>query len=237
MNFDYLWEGGPVLAQSENFRYGTDSILLGNFIPVRGAKRAIDLGCASGVLSMLMLSRSDTISVTGLEINEEAAALAKENMARNGFSGRCEIVNGDIRSVRELFRAGSFDVVVSNPPYFPVRSGGVSPKTGRAEARGEVACTLEDLCAAAAYLCRWDGRFCLVHRPERLAELFAAMTGHGIEPKRLRFVCHRADAAPSLVLTEGRRGGKPGVAVEPMLIITDPDGQDTDEIKRIYHRI
>ena len=236
MNCDYLWEGGPEFVQSENFRFGTDSVLLGHFIPVKGVKRAIDLGCASGVLSLLMLSRSDTVSVTGLEINRDAAALAKENMARNGFEKRCEVVSGDIRAVREMFRAGSFDLVVSNPPYFPTSRGDVSPKAGRAEARGEVACTLEELCDAAGFLCRWDGRFCLVYRPERLVELFAAMNGHGIEPKRIRFVSHRINAVPSLVLVEGRRGGNPGLSVEPVLLIQNEDGTETEEIKRIYHR-
>ena len=234
--FDYLWQGGPEFAQSEHFRFGTDSVLLGNYVNLTGAKRAIDLGCASGVISLLMLSRNETLHVTGLEINEEAAALAGENMAHNGLNQRSTILCGDICKVRGMLPAGAFDVVVSNPPYYAVTTGDVSPDAARAKARGEVACTLDDLCAAAAYLCRWDGKFAVVYRPDRLPELFEAMKRHGIEPKRMRIVCHTVSSLPSLVLVEGRRGGKPGLKFEKVLLLKNPDGSDTEEIKAIYHR-
>lgn len=236
MPFDYLWEGGPQFKQSEHFRYGTDSILLGHFAPVNGVRRAIDLGCGAGVVSLLLLARSASIHVTGLEINSEAAALAEENMAHNGFSNRSTIVRGDIRHPEEAFAAGSFDLVVSNPPYFKTTAGGISPRAGRAEARGETACTLDDLCRAAGLLCRWSGRCAFVYRPERLPELFAAMTSYGIEPKRMRLVSHTAASRPSLVLVEGRRGGNPALQVEPVLILKNEDGSDTAEIRAIYRR-
>ena len=234
--FDYLWEGGPEFAQSKHFRFGTDAVLLGNYMNLTGAKKAIDLGCASGVIALLMLARSRTVHVTGLEINADAADLAAENMAHNNLSDRSSILQGDIRKVRETLPAGSFDVVVSNPPYYALNTGRVSPDADRAAARGEVACTLDDLCAAASYLCRWGGKFAVVYRPDRLAELFTAMTGHGIEPKRMRIVCHDISSVPSLVLVEGIRGGKPGLKLEPVLLLKNPDGTDTEEIKRIYHR-
>lgn len=234
--FDYFWEGGPRFAQSDYFRFGTDSVLLGNFVTVSGAKRGIDLGCASGVISLLLLTRSPRLHMTGVEIDSAGAELASENMAHNSLEERSRIVHADLRDFRKLFSSGSFDLVVSNPPYFSVRSGSVSPDSRRAAARGEIACTLEDLCSAAEYLCRWDGKVAFVHRPERLAEVFDTMKRHGIEPKRLRLVAHTADAVPSLILIEGRRGGNPGLTIEPLLMLRNPDGSDTDEIKRIYHR-
>ena len=126
--------------------------------------------------------------------------------------------------------------MVSNPPYFAAGSGLSAPDPARAAARDERSCTLDALCAAAAYLCRWGGSFALVYRPERLAELFCALNAHGLEPKRLRLVQHRFDAAPNLVLVEARRGGKPGLRVEAPLLLTGPDGGDSEEIKLIYHR-
>lgn len=232
---DYLWEGGPQFRQAENFRYGTDSVLLGNFTSVSGARRGIDLGCASGVITLLLLTRSQKLHMTGLEIDPEAAGTAQENMLRNGYGERSSIVCGDIRNCREFFKAGSFDMVVANPPYFPISAGAVAKDSRRAAARGEVKCTLEDLCCAAEYLCRWDGKFAAVYRPERLPELFAAMTNHGIEPKRMRIVCHDAKSAPSLVLVEGRRGGAPGLKMEKALIMNDSDGKYTEEMRAIYH--
>ena len=236
MNYDYLWEGGPRFAQSEHFRFGTDSVLLGNFVNLAHAKNAVDLGCASGVISLLMLSRNPDVKVTGVEIVQEAALLAEENMRFNNLQERSSILCGDLRAYKDLLQAGTFDVVVSNPPYFPPERGIVSPLRDRAGARGEVHCTLEDICAAAGWLCRWEGRFALVHRPERLPEIFDAMRTSGMEPKRLRMVSHFASSSPSLVLIEARRGGNPGLAVEPQLILKNDDGTDTDEIERIYHR-
>jgi Predicted O-methyltransferase len=174
--------------------------------------------------------------MTGIELDEKAAALAKTNMEHNGLENRSEIICGDIRDHRKLFSAGSFDFVISNPPYFPLCSGVVSPNIRRAAARGEVTCTLEDICAAAEYLCRWDGKLYIVYKPERLVELFACMCEHGIEPKRMRVVSHEPGAVPSLVLVEGRRGGRPGMKLEPGLYLCNPDGTETDEIKTIYHR-
>lgn len=234
--FVELWRGGPVFAQAEHFRLGTDCVLLSDFVNTSGAKRGIDLGCASGAIALLLLARSPKLGMTGLEIMPEASELARENMAANGLSGRCEIVTGDIRRHRELFKSGSFDLVVANPPYFPMGSGYISPDSARAAARGELQCTLEDICSAAAFLCRSGGSFCLVHKPERLSRVFCAMSAAGIEPKRLRLVSHRQGAAPSLVLIEGRRGGRPGLKIEPELILSAPDGLESEEMRRIYHR-
>lgn len=235
--FEQLWPGGPLFAQAEHFKLGTDCVLLADFVKSPGARRGIDLGCASAALGLLLLQRMEKLHMTGLEILDEAAALARENMAANALEERSNIITGDIRKHRELFAAGSFDLVVANPPYFPLGSGKLSEKEGRAGARGEVLCNLEDICTAAAFLLKTGGSFCLVHKPERLAQVFASMSAHGIEPKRLRMVCHRADSAANLVLVEGRRGGKPGLSVEPTLVLREADGSETEEVRRIYHRI
>ena len=235
-DFEPLWPGGPLFCQAEHFRLSTDCVLLADFVNTSSAARGIDLGCASGAIGLLLLSRSPRLHMTGLELLPQAAALAEENMAVNGLSGRSRVVTGDIRQHRLLFPSGSFDLVVANPPYFPLGSGAVSPDAGRAGARGEVNCTLEDICTAAAFLCRTGGSFALVHKPERLSEVLCCMSRHGLEPKRLRLVCHRAELAPNLVLIEGHRGGKPGMKIEPILVLRNADGSETDEVKRIYHR-
>ena len=188
------------------------------------------------LLALLLLCGNERLHMTGLELVPEAAALARENMEKNSLSTRAEIICGDIRRHRELFRSGEFDLVVSNPPYFPLGSGRLSPDKERAAARGETDCTLSDICAAAAFLCRTGGRVCFVHKPERLSELFCAMSARGIEPKRLRLVCHTHNSAPNLVLVEGRRGGNPGLKIESALVLRNPDGTETDEILKIYHR-
>lgn len=234
--FHELWPGGPVFASAEHAPLCTDSVLLADFVPADGTLRGIDLGCGGGILSLLLLARTKTLHMTGLELLPEAAALAGENLERNGLRERGSMLAGDIREIRRSLPAGSFDLAVSNPPYFPLGSGELSPDPARAAARGETSCTLEELCAAAAWLLRSGGRFCLVYRPERLAELFCRMSAAGLEPKRLRLVCARPESAPSLALVEGRRGGKTGLRIEPALILSDGRGGESPEVKRIYHR-
>ena len=234
--FVELWKNGPHFAQSEHFKLGTDSILLADFVNTASRKKGIDLGCGSGILPLLLLCKTEKLHMTGLEINPLAAACAEANLQENGLSPRSQIITGDIRSSRELFASGEFDLVVSNPPYFAEGSGFTSPKADRAAARGEALCTLEDICAAAAYLCRTGGAFFMVHRAERLTDALCLMRKHGLEPKRLRTVSHSAEKDPSLVLIEARRGGNPGIKILPPLFIRNHDGSETAEILKIYHR-
>ena len=220
-DFESLWPGGPVFRQAAHFRLGTDTVLLADFVKAEGRRHGIDLGCASGALMLLLLARAPRLRMTGIELAAEAAERARENMAANGLEGRSEIITGDLRAHRALFAAGS---------------GLVSADPERAAARGELTCTLADICEAASFLCRTGGSVCLVHKPERLSELFCALTAAGIEPKRLRLVCPRPAAAPSLVLVEGRRGGHPGLVIEPPLLLRDTDGAESAELRRIYRR-
>lgn len=172
--------------------------------------------------------------MTGVDVLPEATEAARENMRENGLCERCSIITGDVRACRELFQTGSFDFAVSNPPYFASGSGLVPADTSRASARTETCCALEDVCAAAAYLLRTGGAFFVVYRPERLSELFCTMSERGIEPKRLRLVQLSTTAAPNLVLVEGRRGGRPGLKIEPPLYLKDGEA-DSAEVRRIYH--
>jgi tRNA1Val (adenine37-N6)-methyltransferase len=234
-DYDELWPRGPRF-RAGGFRLCTDSVLLAAFVNTDRVRRCIDLGCGSGILSVLLAEKNADMQIDGVEIQAEAAVLCQENLTENGLDGRCSVTLGDLRQSKSLFPAGGYDLVVSNPPYFPTGSGYEAPDPSRAETRDERNCTLSDLCAAAAWLCRWGGRFALVHRPERLSEVFCAMTAVGMEPKRLRLVQVRAAAAPSLALIEGRRGGRPGLAIEAPLVLCREDGGETDEIKTIYHR-
>lgn len=231
-----LWDGGPRFLQAEHAKIGTDSILLADFVRVSGKKKGLDLGCASGILALLLLALLDGIAMTGLEILPEAAALAKENMARSGFSDRSEMRCGDLRRVKEMFPTGAFDFIVTNPPYFACGSGKLAPQTQRAQARGEVTATLADVLNACAYLLPTGGKLFLCYRPERLSELLCTMSACGIEPKRLRMAAQNARQAPGLVLVEGCRGGRVGLTVEPMLLLRDESGAESAEYRRIYHR-
>ena len=232
----YRWPGGVVLADRPGvFPVGTDAVLLADFTALRPHERLCDLGCGSGVLLLLLLARRPDACGVGVDRLPAAAELARENVARNGMTDRATVLEGDFRALSDVLEAGSFDLVVANPPYFPAGSGAVPPERERAEARTEDA-TLDELCQAAARLLRWGGRFTLCHRPERLADVLCALREHGMEPKRLRWVQHRTGSAPSLVLAEAYRGGKPGLRTMPPLILTNPDGTESAEVRRLYER-
>ncbi len=211
-------------------------MLLADFAAASGARRILDLGCGGGVLTVLLALRAPQARVEGVDVSPEAVALCRRNLAENGLAERCAVLEGDLRAHRELFEAGAYDLVVSNPPYFAAGSGYAAPDEKRAAARDERSCRLEDVVAAARYLTRWGGRFALVHRPERLSEALCALTAAELEPKRLRMVQPRPDASPNLVLIEGRRGGKPGLEILPPLLLEDVSGADSAEVKRIYNR-
>ncbi len=235
-DYEVLWPEGPKLIQAAHFRLGTDCVLLADFVNTTGMKYGIDLGCASGAAMVMLLAKEEKLHMTGLEIVATAAEAARENMKINGFEERSRVVTGDIRESRKLFQAGSFHLVVCNPPYFPKNSGKLPQSENRAAARSELLCSLQECCAAAAFLLQTGGKACFVHRPERLSELFVAMTVAGIEPKRLRTVCKNSVSPPSLVLVEGRRGGRPGVKIEPALYLQNDDGTESREYLQIYHR-
>lgn len=204
---------GPyIYRQSERcFPLGRDTLLLARFATVRPGWRVCDLGCGAGALSLLLLGREPSLPVTGVELDQEDAELARRNLAENGLEG--EIITGDLCQVREYLSAGGFDLVVSNPPYFAQGTG----KSGGA-ARMEERCTLEDLCAAAAFLTKNGGRFALVYRPERLCALMECLRRSGLEPKRLQLVQHSPDKPPSAVLLEAVRQGRPGLEILPTFI-------------------
>lgn len=216
------------------FPPGLDSFLLSSLPRLKPGLRVCDLGCGTGLVSLLLLQRQRDLTVTGLDIQPEAVRLGTLAAAENGLADRLSFLAGDLRE--PVLPAGRFDLAVCNPPYFPPSSGPAPKGTARRTARTEESCTLEDVCRAAARLLRWGGSLCLVHRPERLADLLCALRQAGLEPKRLRLAAPRPEKAPSLVLAEARRGGRPGLTVEPPLILEGPDGSPTAELDRIYFR-
>lgn len=202
---------GPyIYRQSDScFPLGQDSLLLAAFATLRKGERVWDLGCGAGALLLLLAAREPDLTLSGVELSVADSDLARKNLAENKLAGT--ILTGDIREV--ILPVGTASLVVCNPPYFKAGSG-ASGGPARMEEAG-----LRDWCAAAGRLLKNGGRFAVVHRPERLAELFDHMRAVGIEPKRLQLVQHRPDTPPSAVLAEGVRQGRPGLTVLPVQLM------------------
>jgi len=224
-----LWPGGALYAGDP---VGADSLALADFAGKIKAARICDLGCGCGILLLLLGRGRESTELRGVELRTAAAEQARRNARANGMADRCRIVTGDLRAVP--FPAESAELVISNPPYFPAGAGGISPDPDRALMRSETA-DLGQLCAAAAKLLTPGGAFCLVHRTERMAEVFRALSAAGLEPRRLRLMAAGPKSPPWAFLCEARKGAGPGLAVEPTLLQRGEDGRETREYLQICH--
>jgi len=217
-NQDHLWPDGPhFYYDTALFPPTTDSFALGYFARPKRGDAVCDLGCGTGLLGTLLLAREPSLRLVNVEQNADAVALAQRTFAENGWAADFSV--GDLRDAAVLPGAGAMDYCVSNPPYFRSGSGRSADGAARQNAREEAQCMLSDVCAAAARILRWGGSFALVYRPERLTDLLCELRAHGMEPKRLRFVTQAADGSPTLVLAGAKRGGKPGLRIDPPLVI------------------
>lgn len=232
--FELLQNGTKLWYGGEAFPLSTDTVLLADFARIPRGAAVCDLCAGSGALGLLLLDRDPALSVTALELREAPCGLMEQTRRENRLEARFRVLRGDLRRIRTLLPPGSFRQVLCNPPYYPVGSGFAPADEAQAVARTELCCGPADYCGAAAWLLPTGGSFWLVHKPERLAELLCALREAGLEPKRLRPVCPRPEAAPSLLLLRSVKGGKPGLAWLPPLILAKPDGTPSEEYRRIY---
>ncbi len=227
-------KGYKIIQDPDKFCFGMDAVLLSEFASVKPEGRVLDIGTGTGIIPILMEARYGSGQYTGLEIQEESAKMARRSVALNGLEESITIVTGDIKEAEALFEAASFDVITCNPPYMIGQHGLTNPEEPKAIARHEIKCTLEDIISQSARLLVPGGKFYMVHRPFRLAEIISCMTMYRIEPKRMRLVYPYVDKEPNMVLIEGARGGKSRMTVEKPLIVYEKPGVYTREILDIY---
>lgn len=212
------------------FPLSTDSIALSEFARLPKNAQVLDLGSGCATLGILLCAKDPGCHVTGIELNPCAHETAMENASRNGIEDRLESICGDIGNISATVKPGSFSICISNPPYF---SAGPQSKTVPLARRDDL-CSMETLMSAAQWSLRYGGDFFLVHRPERFAELCAQAAAHGLEPKRLRLLRHRADGPVTLVLVQCRKGGKPGLIWEEESLY-EANGTPTAYYSKLYH--
>ncbi len=226
--------GYRIIQNPERFCFGMDAVLLAGFASVKPGGTVLDLGTGTGIIPILLEARTPAARLTGLEIQEESADMARRSVELNALSSKIEIVTGDIKEADRLFPPASFDVITCNPPYMVDSHGLRNPEASKAIARHELLCTLEDVVRQTALLLKPGGHFFLVHRPFRLAEIINTMTKYRLEPKRMRLVYPFVDKEPNMVLLEGVRGGRSRMTVEKPLIIYSAPDVYMPEIYEIY---
>ena len=231
---DLQRNGYRIIQKKKGFCFGMDAVLLSGFAQVKEGEVAVDLGTGTGIIPILLEAKTKGKHFTGLEIQEEVAEMAGRSVRLNQLENRVDIVRGDIKEASRLFGKASFDVVTSNPPYMNDNHGLKNPELPKAIARHEVFCTLDDVCREASLLLKSGGRFYMVHRPHRLAEIITALKTYKLEPKRMKLVHPFVDKEANMVLIEAVRGGRSMMKVEAPIIVYREPGVYTREIYDVY---
>jgi len=227
-------DGLKIIQKEKGFRFGVDAVLLSDFAKIRNNDLVMDFCTGTGVLPILLYGKSHAKEIMGIELQEEFAEMAKRSVALNHIEDKVKILQGDIREEKLLKSLPKFNVVTVNPPYKKENSGIINDKDALTIARHEVSLNLEEVIRGARTVLKDQGRFYMIHRPERLADILTLMRKYRIEPKRLRMVYPNTKKAPTMVLVEGLRDGGEFLKVEAPLYVYNDDGTYSDEIRRIY---
>ena len=242
--------GIRILQDPETFCYGVDAVLLAGFAAETLAKkhrrpaRLADLGCGNGIVPLILSHKTSISHLHGIEVQEQMAALADENVRQNGLEDRLTITCGNVRDaepesplMQALGGPGSFDAVTSNPPYMPADRGLTSANEAKAIARTELKGDLDDFLKMAGLLLRDKGDLFLIHRPQRLVDILVGCRKHGIEPKTLVPVSARPGEAPNLILVHGICGGGVELKLEQTFFVRNECGEYSRELLDMYERL
>ncbi|SES24073.1 tRNA1(Val) (adenine(37)-N6)-methyltransferase [Salisediminibacterium halotolerans] len=226
-----------IVQQSGSFLFSVDAVLLGKFARItKKTERIADLCAGTGAVSLALSERTRAV-IDAVELKAELCQMMKASAAENDLLWQWRIIEADVKELPAELLRNEYDVVVSNPPYFPLSAG--TPPAGKdliTDAKHETRCTFADVAKAAAAMLKSKGRFVFVHRPERLAGLMADLANYGFAVKRMRFVHAKADRSAGSVLIEAVRAGNPGLEVDPPLTVYTADNEYTKEFRDIYER-
>lgn len=224
-----------IYQNSEWFSFSLDSVLLPNFVTLKkGTKRIIDLGTGNAPIPLILSTKTDA-DIIGVEIQKDVYELAKKSIDVNNLSDRISILNMDMLDLKKCYESDSFDVVLSNPPYFKVNDGSnLNVDNHKVIARHEKTINLEQLIMTAKYLLKNDGAFALVHRTDRLIEIINLLSKNNLQVKKMRFVYPKMNTESNLVLVEACKNGKPGLKILPPLYVHNEDGSYTVEVFKMF---
>ena len=233
---DALFDGRiRCLQHRTGYRFSIDAVLLGNFIQPRPGDRILDLGCGCGIVSLILAYRWPSVSITGLEIQPGLAALANKNVVLNNWQERIEIVQGDLREIGKYIDPGSFDWVVSNPPYRKSGTGRVNPGGEQALARHEQAADLASVIKAANWAVRKRGRGGFIYPASRGAAVISELKNAGLEPKKMLPIFSYPGSAANLLIIEAvKQGGEELMILPPFYVYQERDGEYSPEMDGYY---
>ncbi|MCX7823381.1 MAG: methyltransferase [Syntrophobacterales bacterium] len=233
---DTLFHGKLVVYQySRGYRFSIDAVILAGLTNSTSQDIVIDLGTGCAVIPLIMACRGKAKKIIGVEIQEDLVNIARRNVEENGLNQIVEIRHVDIRKVRDYFEPESFDVVVSNPPYRPVKTGRVNPETQKAIARHELLLTLSELMEASAYLLKDGGSLSIIYPAWRLDDLIITASLYYLRPKRLTCVHSSAESPAQLVhMIAKKKGGREMFIAPPLFVYETGEKRYTPQMAKFY---
>ncbi|WP_294359515.1 tRNA1(Val) (adenine(37)-N6)-methyltransferase [uncultured Clostridium sp.] len=233
---DLQLKGIHVIQKKDAFRFGVDAVLLANFAKVKKSHKVIDFCTGTGIIPFIIAGKTECNDIKGIEIQEEFVDMAKRTVDYNNLSDRINFYCRDLKDIDFLKSMEKVDVVTVNPPYKLQGSGIINVNDKNAIARHEILCNLEDVIVAAKAVLKDNGRFYMIHRPDRLCDIFCFMRKYKIEPKRVKMIHPTYNKAPNIVLIEGQNFGGSFLKWDEPLYVHELDGSYTKEIDKIYGR-
>jgi tRNA1(Val) A37 N6-methylase TrmN6 len=235
---DELFNGRlKIIQKIEGYRFSLDALLLAHFSSPRTAQSIIDLGTGSGIIPLILARKMAAPAIVGVEVQEEMADMARRTILLNELSGRVTILREDVRKIRDCFPPDSFDLVVSNPPYYPVSDGRINPIEQKAIARHEIMLSLEDLVTCAGYLVSPTGCVVIIFPAKRLNDLLCALARGDLKPRLLRIIYSQKKGEGKLVIVEASKGGNPELEITQPFFVYGPGGEYSPEMQDIYDTI
>lgn len=224
-----------IIQNKEYFCFGIDSVLLANFAKnIKKDSYVLDLGTGSGIIPTLLCGKTNLKKAIGIEIQKDVCDMANQSIKLNKLNEKFEIICDSILNSNNYFEKQTFDVVITNPPYKKKNTGIINPDEPKMIARHEITANLEDFIRVAKDLLKDKGEFYMVHRPERLVDIFELMRKYKIEPKEIRFIFSKKNEEPKMVMIKGIKKANSFLKVHPNLYIYEENGEYTQEIKNIY---
>ena len=234
---DLEFKGYKIIQNSDGFCFGIDSILLSDFAKnIKKGSKVADLGTGTGILPILLCGKTELKEIVGVEVQEEVYQMAKRSVELNSLQDRITIINENILNLENIYEAGSFDAIVTNPPYKKNNTGIKNDNEKKLISRHEITANLEDFIRISKVLLKDKGEFYMVHRPERLVDIISLMRKYKIEPKQIKFVAPNINKEPNLVLIKGVKNAKEFLKFEKILYVYKENGEYTDEILKIYNK-
>ncbi len=223
--------GLQIIQNTEHFCFGMDAVLLAGFSKVRTNGEVLDLCTGTGIVPILLSAKTKAKKIYGVEVQDKSFNIGLRNIVLNGLEHRLEFIQADLKDFK---LSKEVDVITVNPPYMS-NTGVLNKNDEKTIARHEVLANVSDVLSCANRNLKFGGDFYMVHRPDRLVDIFVAMRENGVEPKLVRFVKSFEDSLPSMVLVKGQKGGKPSLKYEKDLVIYKEVNVYTDEILKDFY--